>query len=75
MTRLAGGTEKLEESLEYIKNNWHRIIRHVKSEEESIAESNTKSHISHVLSSRLSFRLMGWCREGPDKIVAVCWVL
>ena len=59
--------KKLEESLKYIKNNWQGIRRRVKNEE-GIAGSSTESHISHVLSSRLSSRLKGWCMEGCDKM-------
>lgn len=58
---------KLEESLKYIKNNWQGIRRRVKSEK-GINVSSTESHISHVLSSRLSSRPKGWCREGLDKM-------
>ena len=59
--------KKLEAGLEYIKNNWQGIRRRVKNEE-GIAGSSTESHISHVLSSRLSSRPKGWCREGLDKM-------
>ena len=59
--------KKLEESLKYIKNNWQGIRRRVKNEE-GINGSSTESHISHVLSSRLSSRPKGWCREGLDKM-------
>ncbi len=59
--------KKLEAGLEYIKNNWQGIRRRVKNEE-GIAGSSTESHISHVLSSRLSSRLKGWCMEGCDKM-------
>ena len=59
--------KKLEESLKYIKNNWEGIRRRVKNEE-GITGSSTESHISHVLSSRLSSRPKGWCMEGLDKM-------
>ena len=59
--------KKLEAGLEYIKNNWQGIRRRVKNEE-GITGSSTESHISHVLSSRLSSRPKGWCREGLDKM-------
>ena len=59
--------KKLEESLKYIKNNWQGIRRRVKNKE-SINGSSTESHISHVLSSRLSSRPKGWCMEGLDKM-------
>ena len=59
--------KKLEESLKYIKNNWQGIRRRVKNEE-GITGNSTESHISHVLSSRLSSGLKGWCMEGCDKM-------
>ncbi len=59
--------KKLEKSLKYIKNNWQGIRRRVKNEE-GITGSSTESHISHVLSSRLSSRPEGWCMEGLDKM-------
>ncbi len=58
---------KLEESLKYIKNNWHGIRRRLKHKGR-INGSSTESHISHILSSRLSSRPKGWCREGLDKM-------
>ena len=60
--------KKLEAGLEYIKNNWQGIRRRVKNEE-GIAGSSTESHISHVLSSRLSSRPKGWCMEGLDILI------
>ncbi len=59
--------KKLEESLEYIKNNWQGIRKRVKNEE-GIIGSSTEGHISHVLSSRLSSRPRGRCMEGMDKM-------
>lgn len=58
---------KLEENLKYIKNNWQGIRRRVKNKE-NINGSSTESHISHILSSRLSSRPKGWCIEGLDKM-------
>jgi len=55
------------ESWKCIKNNWQGIRRRVKNGG-NITGSSTESHISHVLSSRLSSRPMGWCREGLDKM-------
>ena len=56
-----------ELTLKYIKNNWQGIRRRVKNEE-GITGSSTESHISYVLSSRLSSRPEGWCMEGLDKM-------
>lgn len=45
----------------YITNNWAGIAIHSK---ENCGGSCTEGHVSHVLSSRLSSRPMGWSREG-----------
>ena len=43
--------------------------------EEGVIGSSTESHISHVLLTRRSLRLMGWSREGADKVsqVRIYW--
>lgn len=65
----AGEKERkgLEESLKYIERNWKGIRSRVKREERVI-RSSTESHISHVLSARMSSRPMGWSKEGADKL-------
>ena len=35
---------------------------------EGITGSSTESHVSHVLSSRISSRPMGWCRDGLEHL-------
>lgn len=59
--------KKLGESWGYIKNNWKGIRKRV-TKEEGIIGSSTEGHISHVLSSRMSSRPMGWSRDGADKL-------
>lgn len=43
--------------------------------EEGVIGSSTESHISHVLLTRRSLRLMGWSKEGADKVsqVRIYW--
>ena len=36
--------------------------------EEGVMGSSTESHISHVLSARMSSRPMGWSKEGAGKL-------
>ncbi|SET12855.1 UPF0236 family transposase-like protein, partial [Anaerobranca gottschalkii] len=45
----------------YVLNNWQAITIY---KEEGCYGGGTEGHISHVLSSRLSSRPMGWSREG-----------
>lgn len=61
----AGEKEKkrLEQSWKYIKNNWKGIKKRIQKGE-GITGSSTESHVSHVFSSRISSRPMGWCRDG-----------
>ncbi len=59
--------KKSEESWKYIKNNWRGVCKRIKKEE-GVIGSSTESHISHVLSDRLSSGPKGWSREGVDKI-------
>lgn len=59
--------KKLEESWKYLKNNWKGIGRRVQGGD-GIMGSSTESHVSHILSSRMSSRPMGWSREGADRL-------
>jgi hypothetical protein len=60
-------SKKLEESFRYIERNWKAIRKRVKKEE-GVLGSSTESHISHVLSARMSSRPMGWSKIGADKL-------
>lgn len=53
--------KKIKDFYRYINNNWSGITIHRK---ENCGGSCTEGHVSHVLSSRLSSRPMGWSREG-----------
>ena len=57
-----------------IKKNWKGVRRRIKKEE-GVIGSSTESHISHVLSARMSSRPMGWSREGADKLsqIRIYW--
>lgn len=59
--------KRLEEIMRYIRKNWKGIRRRIKREE-GVIGSSTESHISHVLSARMSSRPMGWSREGAEKL-------
>lgn len=66
--------KKLAESWEYIKKNWKGVRRRVQKGE-GVTGSSTESHISHVLSARMSSRPMGWSREGADRLsqIRIYW--
>ena len=53
--------KRIKDFKRYINNNWSGISIH---SQEECGGSCTEGHVSHVLSSRLSSRPMGWGREG-----------
>lgn len=61
------GNKRLEESRDYILSNWSaarlRLLH-----KDGVTGSSTEGHVSHVLSSRMSSRPMGWSREGAAKM-------
>lgn len=61
------GIRRLEESRDYILSNWGaarlRLLH-----KDGVKGSSTEGHVSHVLSSRLSSRPMGWSRKGAAKM-------
>ena len=59
--------KRLEESVGYLEKNWKGIRMRIKREE-GVMGSSTESHISHVLSARMSSRPMGWSKEGAGKL-------
>ena len=59
--------KRLEESVGYLEKNWKGIRMRIKREE-GMMGSSTESHISHVLSARMSSRPMGWSKEGAGKL-------
>lgn len=59
--------KRLEERVGYLEKNWKGIRMRIKREE-GVMGSSTESHISHVLSARMSSRPMGWSKEGAGKL-------
>ncbi len=58
---------RLVEGTEYILSNWTAAkirLRHT----EGVLGSSTEGHVSHVLSSRMSSRPMGWSQQGATKM-------
>ena len=64
------GKKKLDENWGYLKRNWEGIRRRVRSGE-GVLGSSTEGHVSHVFSSRMSSRLMGWSRKGADQMARI----
>lgn len=61
------GTERLENSRDYVLSNW-RAARMRLLCKDGVIGSSTEGHVSHVLSSRMSSRPMGWSRKGAGKM-------
>ena len=59
--------ERMEEAKDYILSNWSAAKIRLKHKE-GVKGSSTEGHVSHVLSSRMSSRPMGWSVEGATKM-------
>ena len=61
------GRKRMADAKEYILTNWMAAklrLRH----QEGVKGISTEGHVSHVLSSRMSSRPMGWSIEGAGKM-------
>lgn len=67
--------KKLEENWNYLKNNW-KGIRMRMERGDGVMGSSTEGHVSHVLSSRMSSRPMGWSHKGADSLcrIRIYWM-
>ncbi len=61
------GYERLDTASGYILSNWGAARLRLK-QKEGILGSSTEGHVSHVLSSRMSSRPMGWSILGAGKM-------
>lgn len=61
------GIERMEEAREYILSNWSAAVRRLKHKD-GVVGSSTEGHVSHILSSRMSSRPMGWSVQGATKM-------
>lgn len=61
------GTKRLEQSRDYILENWGAARLRL-MHKDGVIGSSTEGHVSHVLSSRMSSRPMGWSRTGAGKM-------
>lgn len=61
------GMKRMSEAKEYILSNWTAAklrLRH----QDGVKGSSTEGHVSHILSSRMSSRPMGWSITGATKM-------
>lgn len=61
------GRERMEEAKTYVLSNWTAAKIRL-GHKEGVKGSSTEGHVSHVLSSRMSSRPMGWSVTGAAKM-------
>ena len=61
------GLSRIREARAYILSNW-KAARLRLNHAEGVRGSSTEGHVSHVLSSRMSSRPMGWSKTGATKM-------
>lgn len=59
--------QEVEESLRYLMNNWKGITIYT-DDGGAVWGCHAEGQVSHVLSSRMSSRPMGWSRAGADQM-------
>lgn len=59
--------ERMKEAKAYILSNWTAAKLRLKHKD-GVKGSSTEGHVSHVLSSRMSSRPMGWSTKGATKM-------
>lgn len=59
-------TERLERLRTYVLENWAAIRRTLRNK--LVQGCSAESHVSHVLSDRLSLRPLSWSQKGADKM-------
>lgn len=62
------GQNRMEEAEKYILSNWTAARLRLKHQD-GVRGSSTEGHVSHILSSRMSSRPMGWSMKGASKMV------
>ena len=67
LKNLETGEKRINESRDYILNNWTAARLRLKRVE-GVIGSSTEGHVYHVLSSRMSTRPMGWSVVGASKM-------
>jgi hypothetical protein len=65
-TPIQSKRENMKKAKRYLSNNWE-VIKNLFREEKY--RYSAEGHISHILSGRLSSRLMGWSVIGADEMV------
>ena len=67
VTEKEGKRQEVKERLSYLMNNWKGIMIRVE-DGGAVWGCHAEGQVSHVLSSRMSSRPMGWSRRGADQM-------
>ena len=59
--------KRVKESKDYILSNWSAVKVRL-ANRDGVVGCSAEGHVSHVLSSRMSSRPMGWSKKGADKM-------
>ena len=66
MLASAENTKSIEDLRSYVLENWAAVRRTLRNDR--IKGCSAESHVSHVLSDRMSSRPMGWSQTGADRM-------
>lgn len=66
MMHSAKNPDKIEDLRKYVLGNWSAVRRTLRNK--LVNGCSAESHVSHVLSDRLSSRPMGWSQTGADRM-------
>lgn len=66
MMNSARNSEKIEQLRKYVLGNWPAVRRTLRNK--LVNGCSAESHVSHILSDRLSSRPMGWSQTGADRM-------
>lgn len=71
VTDSPGKIRTINEAKNYILGHWAGIMQSVRDKNKEVSCS-AEGHVSHVYSSRMSSRPLGWSRVGADKMARLC---
>lgn len=66
LSSVAENTKPVTDLQSYVSGNWAAVMRTLHNK--AIEGCSAESHVSHVLSARLSSRPMGWSQRGADRM-------
>ncbi|MEE1038993.1 MAG: ISLre2 family transposase [Eubacterium sp.] len=71
VTERPGKIRTVNEAKTYILGNWAGIMQSVRDKNKEV-KCSAEGHVSHIYSTRMSSRPLGWSRVGADKMSRLC---